>query len=96
MPLITAPYLARRLGAEQLGIFSFTTSVVMYFTLFAMLGTVNYGTRSIAAVKNDRNKRNEVFSSIFAFQIIVSVIAIVAYIISLTRWVRHLVSIFSA
>ena len=58
MPLITAPYLARRLGAEQLGIFSFTTSVVMYFTLFAMLGTVNYGTRSVAAVKNDRNKRN--------------------------------------
>lgn len=88
MPLITAPYLARRLGAEQLGIFSFTTSVVMYFTLFAMLGTVNYGTRSVAAVKNDRNKRNEVFSSIFAFQIIVSVIAIVAYIIYLAFFCR--------
>lgn len=84
MPLITAPYLARRLGAEQLGIFSFTTSVVMYFTLFAMLGTVNYGTRSIAAVKNDRKERNKAFSSIFAFQVIVSVIAIVAYIIYLT------------
>ena len=51
MPLITAPYLARKLGAEQLGVFSYTTSVVMYFTLIAMLGTVNYGTRSIASAK---------------------------------------------
>lgn len=79
MPLITAPYLARRLGASQLGVFSYTTSVVMYFTLFAMLGTVNYGTRSIASAKADEKKRNEIFSSIFYFQVIITTIATVAY-----------------
>ena len=28
VPLITAPYLARVLGAEQLGIFSYTNSII--------------------------------------------------------------------
>ena len=79
MPLITAPYLARKLGASQLGIFSYTSSIVAYFTMFAMLGTINYGTRCIASVKNDRDKRNEVFSSIFVLQIAVTVIVILAY-----------------
>ena len=79
MPLITAPYLARKLGASQLGIFSYTSSIVAYFTMFAMLVTINYGTRCIASVKNDRDKRNEVFSSIFVLQIAVTVIVILAY-----------------
>ncbi len=79
MPLITAPYLARKLGPSQLGVFSFTTSVVMYFTLFAMLGTVNYGTRSIALTNGDRNKRNEVFSEVFGLQLFATAIAILAY-----------------
>lgn len=83
MPLITAPYLARKLGADQLGIFSFTTSIVAYFTLVAMLGTVNYGTRSVAAVKGNRTKVNEIFTSIFILQILVTVIASIAYLIYL-------------
>lgn len=82
-PLITAPYLARKLGASQLGVFSFTSSIVAYFTLFAMLGTVNYGTRCIASVKDDRNKRSEIFTSVFALQIMVSTICILAYVIYL-------------
>lgn len=83
MPLITAPYLARKLGASQLGIFSFTSSIVAYFTLFAMLGTVNYGTRCIASVKDDREKRSKVFSSIFLFQLFVTIVAIIAYVVYL-------------
>lgn len=79
MPLITAPYLARRLGASQLGVFSYTSSVVTYFALFAMLGTANYGTRCIAAAKGNRKKINELFTSIFLLQIIVTLIAILAY-----------------
>ena len=83
MPLITAPYLARKLGVDQLGIFSYTSSIVAYFTLFAMLGTINYGTRCISSVKNDRNKRNEVFSSILILQIVVTIASIIAYVVYL-------------
>ena len=83
MPLITAPYLARKLGASQLGVFAFTSSIVAYFTLFAMLGTINYGTRSIASVKDDREKRNKIFTGIFLLQISVTVFASLAYFIYL-------------
>jgi O-antigen/teichoic acid export membrane protein len=83
MPLITAPYLARKLGATQLGVFSFTSSIVAYFTLFAMLGTINYGTRCIASVKDNRIRRNKTFTSIFTFQTFSTALCIIAYSIYL-------------
>ena len=70
LPLITAPFLSRVLGAEPLGIMSYTTSIVHYFTLFAMMGLVNYGTRSIAVVKDNVEDRSNVFSQIFYMQLI--------------------------
>ena len=89
MPLITAPYLARKLGASQLGIFSYTTSVVAYFALAAMLGTVNYGTRTIASVKNNREKRNENFSGIFYLQATATLIATAAYVVYMLFFCRE-------
>lgn len=79
LPLITAPYLARVLGAEQLGIFSYSSSVVSYFTLICMLGTVNYGTRSIASVKEDKVKVSFTFWSIYGFQALLTCIVLVFY-----------------
>lgn len=80
IPLISAPYLSRVLGADKLGIYSFTSSVVAYFTLAAMLGTVNYGTRAIASVKDDDKKLSQTFWSIYSLQAIVTCIALVFYI----------------
>lgn len=65
IPLITSPYLARVLGAEKQGVFSYTQSIVNYFTLFAMLGVVNYGTRTIADCGKDRGKRSKTFWNIY-------------------------------
>lgn len=79
LPLITAPFLSRVLGAESLGIISYTTSVVNYFVLFAMLGLTNYGTRSIAVVKNDKKDRNRVFTEIYVLQVFTSTIALIVY-----------------
>ena len=79
LPLITAPFLSRVLGAEPLGIMSYTTSIVQYFILFAMMGLVNYGTRSIAIVKDNKEERNNTFSQIFYMQLITSGISFVAY-----------------
>lgn len=81
LPLITAPFLSRVLGAEALGIMSFTSSNVHYFTLFAMMGVMNYGTRSIAVVKDDSEERNNVFSQIIYMQLITTGFALIAYII---------------
>ena len=78
IPLITTPYIGRVLGSTQLGIFSYTTSVASFFTLFAMLGTINYGTRAIAT-ETDEEKRKSIFAEIYTLQLATCVIATVCY-----------------
>lgn len=82
-PLITAPYIARVLGAEGIGISAYTTSVASYFTMFAMLGFYSHGRRAIARIRDDPRELNATFSNIFFFQAIISIIAIIAFIIFL-------------
>ena len=79
-PIITAPYLSRILGAKQLGVFSYTSSIVAYFTLFAMLGTVNYGTKVIASCIKEKDLLSLRFFSIYAFQVLTCLSAVILYI----------------
>ena len=83
LPLITSPYLSRVLGAEQIGIYSYTNSIVQYFVLFAMLGTVNYGTRSIASCREDESKCANVFANIFSLQLLMSSLMTILYVLYL-------------
>lgn len=68
IPLITTPYVARVLGPENTGAYSFALSIVTFFTLFALLGTRNYGTRSIAGSKSEEEKYVN-FWGIYSIQI---------------------------
>ena len=79
-PLITSPYISRVLGANGLGIYSYSYTIANYFLIFAMLGVMNYGNRSIAKVRSDRSKRSEVFWSIYLFQLIFSIVIITGYV----------------
>ncbi len=81
LPLITAPYISRTLGANAVGIYSYTYSIAYYFLLLAMLGISNHGNRSIAATRDNQEKLNKTFSSIFSFQLITSTIASILYLI---------------
>ena len=81
LPLITSPYLSRILAAEGLGRFSYTQSIVNYFTLFSMLGVINYGTRSIAIYKRNKEERSIEFWNIYFLQYSVSLIALISYVI---------------
>ena len=81
IPLITSPYLSRVLGAKGIGIYSYTYSIASYFVLFAMLGINNYGNRSIAAVRDDKEKTSEVFWEIYLMQLITASIVIILYIL---------------
>lgn len=78
-PLITSPILARALGAEKIGIYSATLAFVNYFTLFAMLGVENYGTRSIAEAQGDQDVIQERFWNIYAVQVFTSGLALIVY-----------------
>lgn len=79
LPLITSPYLARVVGSDGLGHYSYSYSVAYYFYLFGMLGINNYGNRSIAAIREKKTLLDYTFSRIYYFQFIVSGLSTVAY-----------------
>lgn len=81
LPLITVPYVSRILGADGVGIYSYTYSIAYYFMLMAMLGLNNYGNRVIAKVRDDKEKLSKEFCSIYVFQLITSSIIIIAYLL---------------
>lgn len=61
IPLITTPYVSRTLGAEAIGIYSYTLSIATYFALFGTLGISMYAQREIAYVQDDKKKRSILF-----------------------------------
>lgn len=69
------------MGAEKIGIYSYAYSIATYFGLFILLGLNNYGNRTIASVRDDKDKLSKTFCSIYAMQVIMSLIVIVIYII---------------
>lgn len=80
IPLITMPYVSRVLGAEGIGVYSYTYSIAYYFMIIAMLGLNNYGNRTIAKVRDNKEELSKQFCSIYAFQIISSSIMIIIYL----------------
>lgn len=82
-PLITSPYISRKLGASPLGVYSYTYAIASYFLIFAMLGVKNYGNRSIARVRENREERSKTFCSIYLFQLVTSFIFVFGYILYL-------------
>lgn len=81
LPLITTPYISRVIGPEGIGIQSYTYSIANYFVLFAILGISNHGNRSIAMVRDNDEKLNRTFSSIYLVQFIMSIIMIILYLL---------------
>lgn len=98
LPLITAPYIARTLGATSLGVYSYTNSVAYYFLLVAMLGIANHGNRSVAEVREDRKTLDKTFSGIFMLQGMTFSVALAGYCGYLFFFVRenHLISALQA
>ena len=81
LPLITSPLLSRRLGAEALGAYTYTYSIVSLFVMYAELGSYRYGMREIAKVQNELNARNRVYSDIFWTHAANALVALVLYLI---------------
>lgn len=79
IPLITTPYLSRVLGAEKIGIYSYTLSITTYFILFGSLGVAMYGQREIAYMQNDISKRSKTFFEIFIMKCCTLFISLVIF-----------------
>ena len=79
VPFITTPYLSRVLGVDGVGLYSFASSIVAYFTVFACLGTGTYGQRAISYVADKKEERSRVFFETFIFRLTMTIITLVFY-----------------
>lgn len=80
IPLIITPYISRVLGADRIGIYSYTYSIVCYFMLLCLLGINNYGAREIAKCKT-KEDCNYKFLRIYYLQLILGLLLFVIYLI---------------
>ncbi|HAT4276914.1 TPA: oligosaccharide flippase family protein, partial [Clostridium perfringens] len=48
IPVLVGPYLARKLGPDQMGIFNYSQTIFTYFFIFASFGVYQYGIRELS------------------------------------------------
>lgn len=89
LPLVVTPYAARVLGPEQSGLYAFSSTIACYFIMFGKLGLDNYGNRSIAACRDNREERSRVFWSLYTIQVITSVVSIAVFIVLILTVFRN-------
>lgn len=80
IPFITTPYISRVLGSDGVGVNSFASSIMMYFTMFASLGTASYGMREIAISRNDKAEYSKKFWEIELLSIVTTTISLIIWI----------------
>lgn len=80
-PLITAPYISRVIRTEGVGIYSYTNSLVSYFTMFAALGTASYGVRTIALHRDDKKRYSKTFFEIELISVITTILMLVFWLV---------------
>lgn len=81
VPLITMPYLARVLRADNIGIYSYVTSCASIINTVGLLGLYNYGNRQIAYTRDNKKTLNDTFNELMSIRIILCIIATVLYIV---------------
>ena len=79
-PLITAPYISRVLGVEKVGINSYTSANLTYFTLVGMLGISGYGQQRIAMCRDNRRETSQSFWELQTLHVLIMIPVFIAYI----------------
>lgn len=85
-PLITIPYISRVLGAENIGIYSYTLSITAYFILFGTLGMSLYAQREIAYNQDNPPKYSLIFWEMVLLRIITMSISILIYYFTIIKY----------
>lgn len=85
-PLITAPYIARTLGVDGIGEYSFSYSIVAYFVLLAGFGIPSYAQREIAYHQDNPHEQSRIFWEVISLQIIFVLLSLAGYYILGRVW----------
>lgn len=87
-PMITFPYASRVLGVESLGKYNFSASIVSYFSLLVGLGISTYIVREGAAVRDDRDRLENLVGEVFSinlYSLVISYVILILCVFSLNR-----------
>ena len=74
-PLITFPYVSRKLNVTGIGIYNFSNSIVSYFLLIAALGIGTYAVREGAKYRDNKKKIQQFSSEVFTINICSTIIS---------------------
>lgn len=85
-PLVTFPYAARVLMAENLGKVDFGSSVISYFVLIAGLGISTYATREGAAYREDNEQLNQFSSEVFSINVVSTAVSYLLLVTLMIVW----------
>ena len=80
LPLVTAPYLDKTVGTAGVGLYSNEWAMSELFCLVGMLGLADYGVRSIAHVRDDREQLDRTFSGIWQMQLLVASVTLLFWL----------------
>lgn len=81
IPLLTAPYLARKLGADMLGTFAYIQSSTAIICTISMLGTYTFGNRQVAYTRDNKQQMSQEFCNIMGLRIMLGIVGTVVYIV---------------
>lgn len=81
IPLITMPYVSRVLGADNIGQYSYATSIVTYFVVAATFGSTIFGQKTIAFYRDNQEKMSESFWNVLGFRMISGIVFFIIYIV---------------
>ncbi|MCU1807115.1 flippase [Cytobacillus firmus] len=81
VPLITAPYLVRVLGAEEIGVYSYINSVSSIVSTLGLIGLNSYSSRQIAYYRNDKSKLTQTFFELMYLRLLLCVLITIFYFI---------------
>lgn len=96
LPLITAPYASRVLGATGIGNISYTQAIFVYFNLLATMGTGTYAQRLIASEQEYSQRMSKSFWEIVILKLLLTLFSGVLYATYIINWggdLRFLLSV---
>lgn len=84
-PLVSMPYIARKLGPEMIGRDAFVGSIVQIFLVVVILSVDTYGKKQIAQSEN----ANDVFLEVYSIQLFNTLIVMLVYFLFIFVYQRY-------